>query len=120
MIRNIITETSVDYDDEFIIFSYTMEDMWQEGKYMYEIIMYEPMNLADGSIVRHPFAYRNAGKQEMFQYSAFGHTSFQYASARMEAVSRGLIVDIMSLLDKNLSLEEVMEKLRNDQQVKGE
>jgi hypothetical protein len=80
MIMNKIVETSVKYEENIIIFSEVSEDPWQEGRYYMMVAAYRPMLLADGSIVRHPFAYENADAYQFAKRRQFGFTSFNEAS----------------------------------------
>lgn len=96
MIRNIITESDVIYEDDFIIFTLVQEDPFADGTYAYSVLVYKPMwfiHQIDNRVMQ-PLAYRNAGKKPTYHYAAFGYPSFISASNRMDEIVSQIIKEI--------------------------
>ena len=81
----IFTDTRIEHEVEYIIFARADEDPWRHG-YSCEILMFEPMILASGELVKHPYAYLNAESKCYLQRRSFGHASLDEASERIDHI----------------------------------
>lgn len=95
--HQIIVETYIEHEDDYVIFAAASQDVWHPNDFTYSVCMYKPIHLINGQMVFHPYAYENAEATCYLRRKGFGFVTLETAMNQARYVTNGVTYLIETL-----------------------